>query len=67
MKNRGYIADRNGEVHRAVPGITVSESESVPTVALTPDASDVIGQAWRDGLIEMPGLLALPAGEADGA
>lgn len=63
LKERGRIADHNGEVHTEVPGITVGYGDSVPRVILKPDAAVIIGKAWRDGKISVPSLLALPSGE----
>ena len=65
LKAKGYYVTWQGEKVTEVPGITVSEGESVPRVTLTADASVVIGRAWRAGDIGLSGLLELPAGEDD--
>lgn len=62
LRERGYIVTFEGEKITDVPGITVSDSESVPRVSLNADAGWIIGQAWNSGDIGLSGLLALPAG-----
>lgn len=61
LKEHGYHITMTGEKLTDVPGITVSESSPAPRVNLTPDAAEIIGNAWRDGDIPMAELLALPA------
>lgn len=63
MKDRGYIADYNGEKITDVPGITAGTGTPSPRVELQPDAAAIIGKAWRNGSISIPSLLALPGGE----
>lgn len=64
MKNRGFIADGNGEKVTEIPGVSAGVGEPSPRVNLEADAADVIAAAWRAGDIDVSGLLALPAGES---
>lgn len=68
LTDPGYYVTAAGEKLTEVPGIDVPEaSPSVPRVNLEPGAAEVIGQAWADGLIDLRGMLALPAPEAPDA
>jgi hypothetical protein len=66
LRGGGKYVTGTGEILTGVPGITVPESDPpVPRVALDKQAAaEVIGAAWRAGLISADELLALPpAGE----
>jgi hypothetical protein len=68
MKKTGRPIDpASGEV---VPGVEMAETSSYLTVRFA--AGDVPGRelvrrAWRDGVVQLPALLELPAGEAGDA
>jgi hypothetical protein len=47
-----------------IDGVTVGISDPAPRVEMTPDAAEVIGEAWRAGFIDVGEMLALPAPEA---
>lgn len=61
LKAKGKWADpATGEV-LDVPGITVETGKLSPRVNLDDGATEIIGEAWRAGRIDVAGLLALPA------
>jgi hypothetical protein len=66
MKDSGRAVDpRTGEV---VPGVEFSRGEPYirPTFTRTgPGGKELIRRAWRDGAIQIPSLLGLPAGNGD--
>lgn len=68
-KKAGRALDRaSGEV---IPGVTFEPTTPYIRVTFTKgdlDGRELIRRAWRDGVIELPAMLALPAGgEASGA
>ena len=66
LKERGYYVTSGGEKLTEVPGITLPDPEPAsPRINLEDNASEVIGDAWRAGLIALPDVLALPAGSAE--
>jgi len=67
LQRDGRWVTRDGEPVTEVPGVTVSKGSPVPRVTLGEDAAEIIGAAWRDGLVSLPDVLALPAGNGDGA
>lgn len=68
LKGGGSYVTREGEKLTEVPGITVPESDpAAPRVELADEAGEIIGGAWRDGVIPLGDLLALPAPNGNGA
>jgi hypothetical protein len=60
----GHYITATGEKLTEVPGIEVPEAAPpVPRVSLADAATEVIGEAWRSGDLDLGGLLALPAGD----
>jgi hypothetical protein len=50
-----------------IPGVTVGTSDPSVRVELTPQAGDLIGQAWRSGELTLSGPLSLPAAAGEDA
>lgn len=63
----GWLNKETGE-YEPVPGLEQMVGDPYVKVELDSSAGDAIGQAWRDGLIDLRTVLALPAGgETDAA
>ncbi len=64
--NGGKWLDKESGEYVEIDGIEITAADPSPRVELAPDAAEVIGEAWRAGLIDLGGMLAYPAIEAGG-
>jgi hypothetical protein len=55
----GWLDKETGEVV-PVPGVTEGEGDPYPKVDPFDTAGEIIGEAWRAGKVDLPGVLALP-------
>lgn len=53
---------KNGDTEQVIPVDGIDTADLTPRVDLEDDAAEVIGAAWRAGVIDLTGMLALPAG-----
>lgn len=53
---------KDGKTHPRIPGVSVHVSDPSPRVTLEAGAGALIGKAWQRGEIDLPSMLALPAG-----
>lgn len=68
VKERGGWPDREtGELLTDIPGVTSGTGDPYPKVDLEDDAGTVIAAAWREGRVDLPAMLALPAAEGGDA
>ena len=64
VRERGGWLDKSTGELTDVPGVERSFGDPYPKVDLEDGAGDVIGAAWRGGLIDIGHMLALEGGEA---
>lgn len=60
----GWLDKTSGEV-TPVPGVEASAGDPSVRVELADDAGEVIGAAYRAGLLDLGSVLALPSGDGD--
>jgi hypothetical protein len=56
----GWLNTATGEIE-TVPGMERKTGNPKVSVELEPDAGDVVMQAWRDGTLSVPAMLAITA------